>query len=99
MKDTAIQTEFDMSYSELQLENADLKKKLEASKFWLRNIKDDNKKIQFYTGFPTYTSLFACYNYLGPAFNCLRYWGGSNMDSEQRLVKETDLCHLLKSFF
>ena len=32
IKDTAVQTEFDMSYSELHLENADLKKKLEASK-------------------------------------------------------------------
>ena len=46
VKDTAVQTEFDVSYSELHLENTDLKKKLEASKFQLCNIKDDKKKIQ-----------------------------------------------------
>ena len=54
----------------------ELKKRLEASKLRLGNIKDDNKKVQFYTGFPTYGSLVTCYNFLGPAVDSLVYWGG-----------------------
>ncbi len=51
-------------------------------------MKDDNKKVLFYTGFPTYTHLLACYNFLGPAANCLCYWGSTKAVSIQNEVQE-----------
>jgi len=44
-----------------------------ALKFSLVNIADNDKKVSFYTGFPTYTILMACFKFLGPAVNQLIY--------------------------
>ena len=52
--------------SELKHENA-------ALKFSLANIADNDKKVSFYTGFPTHAALIACFKFLGPAVNQLIY--------------------------
>ena len=44
-----------------------------SREFSLSNIKDDDSKISFYTGFPSYATLTACHEFLGPAVNFLVY--------------------------
>ena len=60
---------------------SNLEEQLYASKFCLESISKDNDKVLFYTGFPNYTTLKVCYNYLGPAVDNLTYWG-SKRDSQ-----------------
>lgn len=53
--------------ADLQSKVISLEKKLEKAKFRLDNIKDDDGKITFYTGFPSFLSLKAFYTFLGPS--------------------------------
>ena len=46
-------------------------------------LKDDNK-VQFYTGFPSKDHLQICFEFLGPAVNCLQYWKANNTAKVQR---------------
>ena len=46
-------------------------------------LKDDNK-VQFYTGFPSKDHLQICFEFLGPAVNCLQYWKANNTTKVQR---------------
>ena len=39
----------------------------------LSNIKDDETKVTFYTGFPSFSTLKACYDFLGPSVDLLKY--------------------------
>ena len=66
--------------SQLKHENATLK-------FSLVNIADNDKKVSFYTGFPTYTTLMACFKFLGPAVNQLIYWN-SKLDDTCEVKKK-----------
>ena len=50
-----------------------------ASKFCIENVAKD-QLITFYTEFPSYESLKACYEYLGPGVSDLKYWGSNNQD-------------------
>lgn len=50
-----------------------------SSKFRLANIASSDQDIQFYTGFPNYASLNACFEYLGPAVDHLNYWRGGEV--------------------
>ena len=50
-----------------------LEQELAEQKFRLFNIVDNNSKVTFYTGFPSYGALQAFYKYLGPAVDNLRY--------------------------
>ena len=59
----------------LEAEIEVLKLKLHASVLRLSSICDSDSKIQFYTGFRNYSTLMALYKLLGPAVNCLNYWG------------------------
>ena len=61
---------------EKQVEKA--MKDIDNQKFRLCNIVDDNSKICFYTGFPSYKSLLACFDFLGPAAHQLLYSSKSN---------------------
>ena len=67
-----------------------LERQLEFKRFRLTNIAGNNNDILFYTGFPNYATLIACYNYLGPAVNHLVYWGSkegqSNAHGRNRLL-------------
>ena len=58
-----------------------LEAKLATSKFCIENISRDDKEVIFYTGFPNYICLKACYDYLGPAVNDLKYWGSKDKDA------------------
>ena len=59
-------------------ENEQLRKKIatleKEKRFSLERIADSDQKTVFYTGFPSYNSLKACFCFLGPAVNQLNYW-------------------------
>ena len=57
-----------------------LEEDIAALKFCIENVAKDDQLITFYTGFPCYESLKACYEYLGPGVNDLKYWGSNNQD-------------------
>ena len=72
--------------SKLTEEVSILKQEVLAAKFCLDNIANSNKKVSFYTGFPSIASLNACFNYSGPSVNELTYWNPS-MASPQADIK------------
>ena len=53
----------------------------------LRNIRDDNDKVRFYTGFSTIGLLMACFNFLGPCVSKLNYWHGSSQTTQVKSGK------------
>ena len=55
---------------EYRLECSSLKEKAHLI---LNNIKDDNEKVKFYTGFSRFTVLMICFKFLGDAFFKLNY--------------------------
>lgn len=63
----------------------------ENSHFRLSNISDDDNMVCFYMGFTNYSTLMACYNFLGPAVNHLTYW-----DSGRRLAESEMAAPLYK---
>ena len=50
-----------------------LKEKFDHMQFRLANISHDDKMVAFYTGFPSFATMKACFEYLGPAANYLSY--------------------------
>ena len=58
----------------LRRDLADCEAKLKAAEFRISSVMHDDKKIQFYTGFPSYKLFKACYDFLGPAVDNLTYW-------------------------
>ena len=50
-----------------------VKRSLEKQRFRLANIAGNDKMVAFYTGFPTYSLLESCFDFLGPAVHHLSY--------------------------
>ena len=80
MKEVEVQTEVsgvecgsDSKIEMLLKEVGVLKCKYQERKFCLANIKNDDSKISFYTGFPNYDTLKACYEFLGTTVDFLVY--------------------------
>lgn len=61
----------------------------EKRRFCLFNIRNDDSRICFYTGFPTYAALKACFEFLGPAVNSLTYCSKQNESSTKRCRPRT----------
>ena len=57
----------------LEKRSEEAENKLEEAKFTLSNIKGDDSKLAFYTGFPAFSTLKAFFNFLGPAVDNLKY--------------------------
>ena len=56
----------------LELENKQLLKKVDGlleSQFRIARFKDSDSDINFYTRFPNFQTLLACYNFLNPGEN------------------------------
>jgi len=55
------------------------KKKMDSKKdkqfFHIQDIQHDDKLVQFYTGFTSFTLFLAFFELLGPAVHHLNYWG------------------------
>ena len=66
-----------------------------TSKFCIENVAKDNQLITFCTGFPTYESLKACYEYLGPRMNDLKY---REVTIETSAMEERDCYLILMNF-
>ena len=78
------------------LEIEDMKKELDATKkeleecnvlkqkqhLRLSNIQDNDEKVRFYTGFPSYAALMICFNFLGKGSSKLNYWGSTKSDAK-----------------
>ena len=86
-KEVEIQTEVsgvecgcDSKIEMLMKEVSVLKCKYQERKFRLANIKNDDSKISFYTSFPNYDTLKACYEFLGTTVDFLVY------DSNKQLL-------------
>jgi len=58
---------------ELKEQITRLEEDIVASRFCIENAAKNNQLIIFYTGFPSYESLKACYEYLGPGVSDLQY--------------------------
>ena len=72
--DASTQTEVQMGeIDDLKSKVMELEKKLEKAKFRLDNIKHDDGRVTFYTGFPSFPTLKAFYNFLGPSVENLKY--------------------------
>ena len=59
-----------------------LTKEHDSMQFRLVNISHNDKMVKFYTGFPSFASLKACFKFLGPAINYLSYKDQSMSDSD-----------------
>lgn len=66
--------------------------------FNIESIKHDDKAILFYTGFPSYTLLLTCFNFLGPAAAVLCYDKKGN-DTEASFVGRPRLLTPINEFF
>jgi hypothetical protein len=61
--------------SKLKEEILLVKREIISNKFCLNNIAAlGDHKISFYTGFPSFGSLKACFDFLGPSIHHLTYW-------------------------
>ena len=63
-----------LKVTQLNQNVASLQKNVLSLKFSLENIGHDDKIIAFYTGFPSFESLKACFDFLGPSVHNLIYW-------------------------
>ena len=64
----------------LKEEVAALKEELNNQSFQLENVKDDDSKMLFYTGFQSYRAFESFFHFVGPAVNMLRYSDKSSDD-------------------
>ena len=74
----------------LEAENRTLKLKLVSKKpryFCLEDIAHNDSLVRFYTGFDSYETLLAFYDFLGPSVNNLTYWGSKSTTKAKRRTK------------
>ena len=91
---TAVNTDLTGAYiesleKELDLVKEELKQKKQNVHFRLQHISNDDAKVRFYTGFSTISALRACYDYLGPSVNHLKYWSSSLVTDESSMKSNT----------
>ena len=65
--------------------------------FRLSNIADNDKKVSFYRGFPSYSALKACFEFLGPSVHQLSY--NSKSDSSSGKKRRPHILPPLEEFF
>jgi len=79
----------------LEAENSKLKKQGEIF-FRIENIMCDDKLIRFYTGFCSYKTFEAFFEFLGPAKDELNYWGTKESQGKKRSKKMIQKTNFLK---
>lgn len=84
--------------SNLEEQLEETKKDIDKQKFRLQNIADDDSKICFYTGFPSYKSLVTCFEFLGPAAHQLSYTSKSS-ETPGKICRPRSLVPLNFSLF
>ncbi|XP_069122148.1 uncharacterized protein [Argopecten irradians] len=71
-------------------ELTEIKTRYEAMKIQLLNIeemKDSPKDVQFWTGFPNYSTFLAVYAFLEPRARTLKYWKGQSTIASENFSK------------
>ena len=76
-----------------------LEQNLEMSRFRLASIASDDQKVTFYTGFPSYKALMACFKFLGPGVHSLVYWGNTNTELHGKKMGRNQSLPPLEEFF
>ena len=71
--DASTQTELTVSYSDASMMTDNKDDEQVVSPFSIEQIKDDDKMIRFYTGFPSFQLLMICFKFLGAAVSNLSY--------------------------
>ena len=66
--------------------------KLKATEFRVDSLINDDKQIQFYTGFPSYKMFKACFDFLGPAVSNLIYWDPGKITETSYKQDSTTVC-------
>ena len=64
--------------AELERRVQGLQFKLQQTVFSVERFMGNDKKLHFYTGFSLQEHFEACFKFLGPSVNCLKYWGSHN---------------------
>ena len=70
---SSTQTESTVSYSDASTMTDDKDDESVVTPFSIEQIKDDDKMIRFYTGFPSFHLLMICFKFLGSAVSSLSY--------------------------
>ena len=70
----------DNKVTELESKLTDKKKFL----FSIEKLKEDNSSVKFYTGYPNFSSLLACFEYFEPKLNQMHYWHGNSSGNSQK---------------
>ena len=73
---------------EMKQKVTELKRENDSLKFTLDNIAYNDKKVSFYTGFPSRAALMVFFKFLGPAVNELIYWNSKLEDVAACEVKK-----------
>ena len=79
----SLEENFKKDQEDLKKKLKDLVKQLFREQFRLSNMKEDDSKIAFHTGFPSYGALKAFYDFLGPGVDNLCYSSKSNEDNQE----------------
>lgn len=61
-----------------------LQQKIISLKFSLENVGHNDRTIAFYTGFPSFETLKACFDFLGPSVHNLIYWNAKRTSSNSK---------------
>jgi len=71
-------------------ENARLKASLAERKFFrIEDIQHDDKLVSSYAGFISF-DVYKSFSFLGPAFNCLNYWGEKDHKRQRKFARKLD---------
>ena len=63
----------ELKMKELNENLKETESKCQQQLFRVENIRDDDSKVKFYTGFTTFSALMICFNLLGPSVDNLTY--------------------------
>ena len=63
----------ELKMKELNENLKETESKCQQQLFCVENIRDDDSKVKFYTGFTTFSALMICFNLLGPSVDNLTY--------------------------
>ena len=67
--------------------------------FRTSSVRDDNAKVQFYTGFSTFSALLVCSQFLGSAVDHLNYWASTSAENTQSTKGRKKILPPLEEFF
>lgn len=77
-----MEKELDATKKEIEEYKAECSALKQKQHLRLSNIQEDDEKVRFYTGFPSYAVLMICFNFLGKGSSKLNYWGSTKFEAK-----------------